>query len=263
MSRLYAALAIIVTLTLVAGVGSGLYVLKGAVARLDVIEEHLQKATAASAETVALVNASLKGTPGQKGMLELTRLLLLNADGAANAAKQTAQDANRIAKAQEKTTAVLSQEIIGTVQDGRASIARLNDALKDVDGAVADVRSGTLPRLNAGVDQLNGLTGDLRQTAVAATGDLLELRDTIGAAHTMLADPELAQIAGNLARMTANGADTVGNLTLVTGDFHRMLNPKTATFWETFAMTVGKSLAGAVAGPLVSHFWPLGVSVRQ
>jgi hypothetical protein len=57
-----------------------------------------------------MVNQALKGTHknGEDGLLVLARVLLQNADSAANALKQTMQDANRIAKAEQPKTVALT-----------------------------------------------------------------------------------------------------------------------------------------------------------
>ena len=64
-----------------------------------------------------------------------------------------------------------------------------------------------------------------------------------------------------LASDDANG--TLANTRLVTLDVHNMLNPRKPTFWEGLAETTARSVLGSAAGPVISHFWPLGINVEN
>src|SRR5580692_3141932 len=101
--HLYLALGATVVLVLSVGVGIALY-------ELAMIERNVNKSAEASAETLAMVNQALKGThkSGDDGLLFLTKNLLENGAAGMNALKQTMQDANRIAKAQEPKTVALA-----------------------------------------------------------------------------------------------------------------------------------------------------------
>jgi hypothetical protein len=229
--------------------------------------------------TLTMVNTALKGQHknGDDGLLFLTKNLLQNATAAANALKQTAQDANRIAKAEEPQTAQVTQQLVNATTAGFVAIQNLDGAISSLNGVIGQVSRDTIPRFNANLDSLkgatdslDGLVGDLRPTAAAATklldaGTLTvtELKTTIGTADALLADPDLKKITANLVLMSDNGNKTMGNLALVTMDVHNMLNPRKPTFWEAFAELGAKSVLGAAAAPLISHFWPLGINVKN
>lgn len=159
-----------------------------------------------------------------------------------------------------------------SVTNGKAGLAM--DALvataQHLDGVAVEARDRTLPALTATVTDLDGLVSDIRPTAVASTalvneasGAAGELHLAISTANGLLADPELRGITHNLNLMSANGNVVAGNLALVTMDVHNMLNPKKQTFWEALATTGARSVLGAAAGPVISHFWPLSVNVTN
>ena len=133
------------------------------------VERNTEASTAALAETLTLTNQALKGkhANGDDGILFQLRITLQNAAAAANALKQTAQDANFIAKAQKDKTGALTDASVALVRSGNDAVAKLGSAVDQLSGVVADVRTETLPKLNTGVDSLNGLVGDLRPTARA------------------------------------------------------------------------------------------------
>lgn len=261
----YISLGAAIVLILATGVGFVLY-------ELILIERNADASAAASAQTLALVNKALTGTHknGNDGLLFLTKNLLQNGAGAANALKQTMQDANRIAKSQESKTVELADSSIALVKTSTAAVGRLDAALGALNDVIAKADTETLPKVNAGIDSLNGLVGDLRPAARAST-DLLEqatltigtLNKTADTANALLADPELGQIVHNLNVMAANGTVVTGNLSLVTMDVHNLLNPKKPTFWEGVAEMAARSILGAAAGPLISHFWPLSIDVKN
>ena len=236
------------------------------------VERNTEASTAALAETLTLTNQALKGkhANGDDGILFQLRITLQNAAAAANALKQTAQDANFIAKAQKDKTGALTDASVALVRSGNDAVAKLGSAADQLSGVVADVRTETLPKLNTGVDSLNGLVGDLRPTArastdlmVAATGDVTALHGVINTANGLLADPDLTAIAHNINLTSANANIVAGNLGLVTMDVHNMLNPRRQTFWETLATTAARSVLGSAAGPIVSHYFPLGINISN
>lgn len=261
--HLYLTLALAVVLILAGGLGFALY-------ELVQIERNVNKSAAASAETLAMVNQALKGThkSGDDGLLVLSRIFLQNADSAANALKQTMQDANKIAKAEEPKTVALTDSSIALINTTNGAVARLGGAVDLLSGMIAKVDTLTLPKVDASVDSLNGLVSDLRPTAQAstaliteATGAVSELKLSVATANTLLADPELAGIVHNLNLTSANANVVAGNLGLVTMDVHNMLNPKKTTFWEALATAAAKSVLGSAAGPVISHFWPVSINI--
>jgi hypothetical protein len=236
------------------------------------------KSVAASSETMAMLNAALKGKHknGDDGLLVLSRILLQNADGAANALKQTLQDANKIAKSQEKKTDALSDSSLEVVKEGGEALKKFGTSIDALNRVIGDVKTGTLPKLDAGVDELNGLVKDLRPTAKAstgllasATGDLDALHDAIDAANMTLADPDIADTIHSFKLMADTGVDTmkhadgaVTNTEQLAGEFRDMFKPAGKTsFFETLAISAAKSVLGPMAGSLVSHFWPVKVEL--
>ena len=263
--HLYLALGFAIAVILAGGVGLALY-------ELTRIERNVNKSAAASAETLAMVNVALKGAHknGDDGLLALSRTFLQNADSAANALKQTMQDANGIAKAEAPKTVALADSSIALVNTAAGTLAKLGGAVGELSGVIAQANTVTLPKVNAGVDSLNGLVADLRPAAQASTELLAEAADTIGTlkvsigtANELLADPELAAIVHNLTLASDNANGTLANTRLVTLDVHNMLNPRKPTFWEALAETTARSVLGAAAGPVISHFWPLGINVEN
>jgi hypothetical protein len=254
----YLAIGTAITVILSIGVGFALF-------ELVRIERNLNTSAAASAETLALVNTALKGTHknGDDGLLVLARVLLQNSDGAANALKQTLQDANRIAKQEQPKTAALADSSLAAVRAGGEVVVKLGAAVDMLNGVIGDVRTTTLPKLNAGVDSLNGLVADLRPTATASTdlvtqaaGVVGELKGTVSQANALLADPDIAATAANLASMSANlnGAALHANHAL--GYIEADLTPKKLPFWQAVVST---ALSEAIGIPL--KYLPQAVTV--
>jgi hypothetical protein len=263
--HLYLAIGVVIVGVLSVGVGVALW-------ELAQIESNVNKSAAASAETLAMVNQAMKGTHknGDDGLLFLARNLLENSTAGMNALKQTMQDANKIAKAEEPKTVALADSSIALINTTNATVVKLGGTVDELSGVIAKVDTVTLPKVDASVDSLNGLVSDLRPAAQAstallteATGTVQELKLSVTTANALLADPELASIVHNLNLTSANANVVAGNLGLVTMDVHNMLNPKKTTFWEVLATTAAKSVLGAAAGPVISHFWPLGISVQN
>lgn len=234
--------------------------------------EHLRSASDALDRSAWAVHGTLTGQRknGDDGLLAQSKLLLSNARETANALKQTAQDANKIAKAQEQKTGQVTDNLIATAAAGHDALVKFGNSLDALNGVMVQVSNGTVPKLNSSIESLNGLVSDLRPAAkastdliTAGTATVTELRLTIGTANALLADPDIKAIMGNLKTTTANTSETMGHLSLVTMDVHNMLNPRKATFAETLAITAAKALLGSAAGPLISHFWPLGIDVRN
>jgi hypothetical protein len=247
-----------------------------AFAQLVAIERNLSKTAAATTETVSLVNAALKGkhANGDDGYLVLTQRLLQNADGAANAIKQTAQDANRIGKVQEKKTAALVDASISTVNAGGAAVTKLsasldslNNAINNADGVISDARTNTLPRVNAGVDELAGLASDLRPTAKASTQLVQEAAIDVIAARHLLLDPNVPKKLESFALASAELVEIERHLNGTAADVqtgvHAMFNPRKTTFWAAVAMVGAKAVLGSAAGPLISHFWPVSIDIKN
>jgi hypothetical protein len=267
---LYLALGAFAAIVMTLGIGFALY-------EFVQIERDIRASAAASSQTIAMVNGALKGkhANGDDGYLVLTQRLLQNATGAANAIKQTMQDANAIAKAQVPKTKALADASVTLVETGNATVAKLGGSIDTLNEMLADVRRETLPKLNASIvstdtaiDSLNGLVSDLRPAArastdliVAGTATISELKTTVGTANALLADPDLAAIAGNFKLLTGNGNLLMANLALDAMDVHHLLNPARVPFWEGIAKVAATSVLGAAAGPFISHFWPLSINV--
>ena len=221
-----------------------------------VLERTTTASTAALTETLTLTNQALKGKQanGHDGLLFLARILLQNADSAANALKQTAQDANAIAKEQKDKTGALTDSSIALVRSGNDAIVKRGGAIDGLNAVIGDVRSGTLPRLNAGVDDLNGLVGDLRPTAKAST-DLVNqgaealqgVNVAVGRMNSLLADPSLAAIAGHLDDMSINLDAGAGHANRALGYVEMDLSPKHLPLWQSI---LEMALSQAVGIPL-------------
>ena len=245
----YLAIGTAIVAVLIFGVGFALF-------ELTRIERNLNASAAASAETLALVNDALKGTHknGDDGLLVLARVLLQNGDGAVNGLKQTLQDVNRIAKAQEPKTAALADSSLDAVRAGAETVAKLGAAVDTLNSVIGDVRTSTLPKLNAGIDSLNGLVTDLRPAATASTelvtqaaGVVGELKGTVSQANALLANPDIAATATNLADMSANlnGAALHANRALAY--IETDLTPTKLPFWQA---AVSAALSQAIGIPL-------------
>jgi hypothetical protein len=261
----YIAMGVAIALILAVGVGFALY-------ELILIERNVNESASSSATTLGMVNQTLKGkhANGDDGLLVQVQLLVSNAREAMNATKQTMQTVNAISKAEQPKTVELAESSLALVNSAGVAVTKLGAAVDELSGVIGKVDTGTLPKVNASVDSLNGLVTDLRPTAKAstelvaeATGTIGTLKVTIGAANELLADPELATIVHNLALASENANGTLANTRLVTLDVHNLFNPKKVTFWEGLAQTAAKSILGSAAGPVISHFWPLGINVEN
>ncbi len=133
--HLYLALGLIIVLVLSTGITFALY-------ELTLIERNVNKSAAASSETLAMVNQALKGTHknGDDGLLALSRNVLQNGAAAANALKQTLQDTNKIAKAQEAKTTQLADASILLVKSGGEAVVKLGASIDELNSAIGDVR---------------------------------------------------------------------------------------------------------------------------
>src|SRR5580658_4699353 len=157
---LYLAIGVAIVIVLSVGIGFALY-------ELAMIERNVNKSAAASAETLAMVNQALKGAhkSGDDGLLFLTKNLLENGAAGMNALKQTMQDANRIAKAEEPKTVALADSSIALINTTNATVVKLGGTVDELSGVIAKVDTVTLPKVDASVDSLNGLVSDLRPAA--------------------------------------------------------------------------------------------------
>ena len=256
--HLYLALGVAIAVILAGGAGVALY-------ELAQIERNVNKSAAASAETLAMVNQALKGVHknGDDGLLLLSKVFLQNADSAANALKQTMQDVNKIAKAEEPKTVALTDSSIALVNAAGGTVAKLGGAVDALTGVIAAVGTGTVPKLNAGVDSLNGLVSDLRPTAQAsmqfvteATGAVTELKGTVVTANVLLGDPQLAAIVGNLNLMSGNLNAAALHANNALGFVEIDLTPKKLPFWQAILST---ALSQAIGIPL--KYLPQAVTV--
>lgn len=264
--HLYLALGVFVALILSVGVGAALW-------QLNLIEQQGVKTGTEIALTSHLINQALKGTHanGDDGLLVLTRTELQNLNGATNALKQTLQATNEIAKSQESRAKQLSDAGIIVVQNGGTAVAKLGTAVDELTATMTDVHQNTLPKLNAGIDDLNGLVSDLRPTAKAsttlitsATGTIDALHGTVDTANRLLADPQFPIIISNFASTSKHLDGTAANGERLTGEIADMFKPAPkGTFFENLAITAARYAAGPVAGSLVTHFWPQRVTITS
>lgn len=223
-----------------------------------------------NAKIIGPFEKAMKGqhASGDDGYTVLVQRFLQNTAAAANAVKQTAQDSNRIAKAQEKPVNDLTISSVALVNTGKETVGKLGNSIDSLNATITDIRAGTLPRINAGVDgltgtvtSLNGLVSDLRPTAQALTGAVNEsgnavkaLNLTISHADALIADPAFHQIAGNLSMMSLNLTNASANINSATGHADRALgfveldlSPKHEPLWRSL---VSEALSQAIGIPL-------------
>ena len=216
-----------------------------------------------NANNIAPITAALHGkhANGDDGLIVQSQLALSNARETLNAAKQVAQDSNRIAKSQELPAKALTASSIALVDAGKDTIAKLGGSVDALNLVISDVRTQTLPRLNSGVDSLDGLVGDLRPTAQELTGLVGEstnvvknLNATVTTANGLLADPDLQKIAANLAVMSNNLNGTAFHLNGAAlhaenalGYVETDLSPKHIPLWQSL---LEGALGQAISIPL-------------
>ena len=144
---------------------------------------------------------------------------------------------------------------------GKDTLGKLGGSVDTLNLTLADIRTQTLPRLNSGVDSLDGLVRDLRPTAQAITGLVGESTNTVKSlnlvvthADALISDPELAKVAANLDMMSAglgqaaihvNGA--AKNAEQALGYVRDDLTPRKQTFW---AGIISEALSQAIGIPL-------------
>jgi hypothetical protein len=201
----------------------------------------LRSSTVASDQTgmaVAQVNAALSGKMKNHhdGLLWLAAQFLKNADGAANQIKQTAGDANKIAKQQEPKVAALTDATVALVRSGNDTVAKLGKAATTLDAALALVKTDTIPKVTLAatdalgayaalprafqptVDQVNLLSGPLLRNSLGtiaaakvAMGDVAKAGRTFEATSLSIdaaaknsaeASKQSAILAQNLAKAT-------------------------------------------------------------
>ena len=144
---------------------------------------------------------------------------------------------------------------------------------------IGDVRTKTLPKLNAGMDSLNGtaqsltaVVDGLKPVETAATAMLGEgsnavhsLNLSINHADALISDPAFRAVAGNLASMSINLTNASANINSATGHADKALgyveldlSPKHQPFWETILST---ALGEAISIPL--KYLPSRVNVTN
>jgi hypothetical protein len=233
--------------------------LTGAAIYACLLLHHSDRSAAASNETIAMLNTALKGehANGDDGLLALAKVLLQNADGAANALKQTLQASDKIAKAQEKKTGELADSSIALVKSGGAVVVKLGASIDTLNAVIGDVKTGTLPKLNAGMDALNGLITDFRPAAKSsadlvneATGDVKAFHGTLNLANLLLADPNLATTEKNFAAISGNVVVITKEGGGIAVDVHAMttaaVKPKSILGKIWAAVVVASRFAGAL-----------------
>jgi hypothetical protein len=224
------------------------------------------------AETINLANVALKGQMenGHDGLLFQSQFLLRNASAAMNAIKQTAQDANRIARAQEVPTADLTRASVQTVQEAKTELAKLgqtidelsdsgralstfiNDTNKQVNGA-----DGTLPILNSQIVKLgaatDALTGDggLIPTVTKTMGDA----DAALLAITVPLNRELPATLANFRLSTAHVEKTLGYV-------ENWAMPHKSSVLGLVLGQIASHAAGPAVGAFVSHLFPTSIDVK-
>lgn len=235
-------------------------------------ERTARVATASIADSAVLFNKAMRGAHanGDDGYLVLAQRTLQNVTAAANAIKQTMQDANRIAKSQEKPTLELTARSGELLKTGNMTLSGLSEA-------IGDIRTQTLPALNRGISSLadsavslNGLISDLRPTAVALTGVVVESGNAVRGlnlavmhADTLIGDPALRSVAENLATMSLNLTNASGhvngaaaNAEMALGYVRDDLSPKKLPLWQSL---LEGALGQAIGLPL--KYLPTRVSV--
>jgi hypothetical protein len=191
---------------------------------------------------------ALSGKHGVKQILYNVDTVTAQIGRSSNTSRLLVRDQRAALQADQKA-------LLGTLDDARAMVANLDQAVNGKNGAIPALTTDLL-KTGTAIDELTGINGVLQQSA-------LTLKQTGTDVHAILADPELQTIIHNLALTSDNVNGTAANLKLVTMDAHNLLNPKKPTFWEGIAETAARSVLGAAAGPIISHFWPLGINVEN
>ncbi len=220
------------------------------------------------------VVAAMHGTHknGDDGYIVLAQRFLQQSNGAMAAVRDTAQDANRIAKSQEQPSKQLSATSISTVQSvgrlvdsGNGVVVKLGTAADGLNATISQINSGTLPRVNTGLDSLNGvvvgfLPVENSVTRLVESGNavMIGLKGTVGTANSLLADPDLTAVARNLAVATASGASAMKHIDTATGYIEFDLSPKHVPFWRGLA---SEALSQAIGIPL--KLYPTRVAVTS
>jgi hypothetical protein len=95
------------------------------------------------------INVALAGKKSNHhdGILWIFQEFLKNADGAANQIKQTAGDANKIAKQQEPKMKALADASITLVKSSNDTVAKLGKAATTLDEALVVVKDQTIPKV--------------------------------------------------------------------------------------------------------------------
>ncbi len=226
------------------------------------------------ASAVDPVVTAMHGThaSGDDGYIVLLKRFLQNTTSAANATKQTMEDANRIAKSQEQPTKQLSAASISAVQSvgqlvdsGNSVVVKLGIAADGLSAVVGQIGSGTVPRLNTGLETLNTAIAGLVpvETSVSRMVDsgnavMIGLQGTVRSANTLLSDPDLTAVARNLQLATASGASAMKHVDVATGYIEYDLSPKHVPFWRGLA---SEALSQAIGIPL--KLYPTRVAVTS
>ena len=197
-----------------------------------------QQAGKAEVAIIASVREALAGkhANGDDGLLFLSRNALQNADAAMNAIKQTAQDANRIAKEQTAKTSELADESIALVKTGTAMVGNLGVAVGTLNSAIAEVKTvvtNTDLQLNDGA--LPALTDTLRSTTAALnaldgpSGLMAEGAIAAKSAAVLLSDPHWPEVIAHIDAMTASAATGTQNGAEMLGYIRDDLKPTKAS----------------------------------
>ena len=230
----------------------------------------LRSSTVASDQTgaaVSQVNAALSGKMKNHhdGLLWLAAEFLKNADGAANQIKQTAGDANKIAKQQEPKVAALTDASVALVRSGSAVVANLGGTVQALNDTIGVVKDQSLPRLNGTIDAATAAVTHLQPVEDASarlldqgTAGLTSLQAVIDHADLLVADPAwrvtLHQIQETSQHINSGAAHFDRTLGYIELDF----TPTKIPFWRGVLST---AMSQAMGIPL--HFLPQRVTITN
>lgn len=204
--------------------------------------QHADKAVSLSGDTLAMVNATLRGSHknGDDGLLFRASLLVANADSATNAIKQASQQVNKASKENEPKAGALADGSIAAVRSGKDAVDKLGDALVTLNEVIALARDGTLPKLNASIDNLSQAVAGLKPvednaSALLASGAAVvtDLDGTVKGATALVTNADFAATAANLRLASASGASALAHVDKAVGYIEQDLSPKHIPLWQT------------------------------
>lgn len=199
---------------------------------------NVAEASQASADAAKAFQRALKGehANGDDGYIVLARRFLQNGDAAMNAIKQTAQDANAIAKAQKSKADDLASRSIELIAAGRDAVAKLGDTVADAGDAIKEVKAVTQEtgaQLNDGVlpalkDTLAGTTKALAVVS-GPDGLLVQGAASVRSANAIMTDPHLFATFAHIDQITANGVVMGAEINESIGYINNYLKPQKVT----------------------------------